>query len=170
MPQPLIQIVDDNDVPLRGGTKEEAWTNGLRHRIARISVLNSRGQLLVQKRSFDKPLYPGCWDISVSGHVDEGETYMQAALRELSEEIGISCHDIEEVGRYYIELTHEWRNMKRFVAVFRLVLPDPVPEFTFAEGEVESAEWMDVDKVKSIVQDHPETVTDGLDQVISRYF
>ena len=42
-----------------------------------------------RKRSACKDSNPGCWDISSAGHVEAGNDYLPAALRELSEEIGI---------------------------------------------------------------------------------
>lgn len=78
-----IQIVDENNNPTGSATKQEAWRDGLVHRVVRISILDPAGRLLVQKRSLQKELFPGRWDNSAAGHVDAGETYEQAALREL---------------------------------------------------------------------------------------
>jgi 16S rRNA (adenine1518-N6/adenine1519-N6)-dimethyltransferase len=52
-------------------------------------VLNRNGDLWLQKRSLRKDKNHGLWDSSVSGHLDAGEDYATAALRELGEEIGI---------------------------------------------------------------------------------
>jgi len=60
--------------------------------------------------------------------------------------------------------------MKRFTRAYRIVLPDPLPSFELPEEEVESVEWMEVAKVKKLVADHPDQVTDGLEQVMSRFF
>ena len=38
----------------------------------------------------NKDAAPGLWSSSCSGHVDAGENYEQAALRELHEEIGLA--------------------------------------------------------------------------------
>jgi isopentenyldiphosphate isomerase len=43
----------------------------------------------LQKRSSRKRIQPGKWDSSVGGHVDPGESYEQAAERELAEELGV---------------------------------------------------------------------------------
>ena len=49
------------------------------------------GRIYLQKRSFEKSEHPGKWDSSASGHVDSGETYQEAAARELEEEIGVKA-------------------------------------------------------------------------------
>lgn len=165
-----IQIVDENNNPTGSATKQEAWRNGLIHRVVRISILDSAGRLLVQKRSLQKELFPGRWDNSAAGHVDVGESYEQAALRELEEELGLKDVKLEKLGDYYVDVTDDWRRMKRFTRSYKIVLHDPLPSFNLPEDEVESIKWMEVAKVKELVAKHPEQVTDGLEQVISRFF
>ncbi len=52
-------------------------------------VSNGDGQVYLQKRAPSKDINPNCWDSSAAGHVDSGESYLDAAVRELSEELGI---------------------------------------------------------------------------------
>ena len=165
-----IQIVDQNNNPTGSATKQEAWRDGLIHRVVRISILDPAGRLLVQKRSLDKELFPGRWDNSAAGHVDAGETYEQAALRELHEELGLEGIELQKIGDYYVDVTDDWRQMKRFTRSYKITLQDPLPIFELPKDEVESTEWMEIAKVKKLVADHPEQVTDGLEQVMSRFF
>jgi len=60
------------------------------HRAVHLVVMNEKGEVLLQQRSARKDSHPGWWDISVGGHVDVGETYEDAATRELREELGIA--------------------------------------------------------------------------------
>ena len=48
-------------------------------------------ELLLQLRSRDKDAYPGCWDISSAGHLPAGSEFLESALRELSEELGLAA-------------------------------------------------------------------------------
>ncbi|WP_142524526.1 NUDIX hydrolase [Methylacidimicrobium cyclopophantes] len=86
----LFDIVDVTDRVV--GRKPRSWVHryGLRHRAVHTLVFNARGELFLQKRSLTKDLNPGLWDSSCSGHVLAGETYDQAAWRELGEELGIT--------------------------------------------------------------------------------
>ena len=45
---PPIQIVDEKDQPLRGGTLDEVQLGGLWHRIARVMVSDTQGNVLLQ--------------------------------------------------------------------------------------------------------------------------
>ncbi len=43
-----IIFVDENDNVIGEGTKQEAWKKGIAHRIVRIFLFNSKGELLIQ--------------------------------------------------------------------------------------------------------------------------
>lgn len=65
---------------------------GLRHSVVHLWLIEERAGVLgiwLQQRGFDRPLYPGLYDLAATGHVDPGETPIQGALREAREEIGI---------------------------------------------------------------------------------
>lgn len=71
-------------------TREEAHQKGLWHRTVHIWIINSKGMILLQKRSETKDTHPGKWDISCAGHLSAGDKSVQGAIRELKEELGIS--------------------------------------------------------------------------------
>ena len=86
----LFVVVDRKDRILGYHTRFDCHHNKkLIHRAIGIIIFNKRGQILLQKRSKNKDLDPGLYTISVSGHVDKGETFRQTAKRELLEELGI---------------------------------------------------------------------------------
>jgi isopentenyldiphosphate isomerase len=89
--QELFDIVDETDGVIGTASRNEVHGNpNLIHRVTHVLVFNSTGQLYLQKRVESKDVQPGKWDTSVGGHVDAGEQYEQAAVREMSEELGIS--------------------------------------------------------------------------------
>ena len=85
----LLDVVDEADNVIEVRTRGEIHARGLMHRAVHILVFNSRGDLFLQKRSMNKDENPGLWDSSAAGHVDSGEDYLQCALREITEELGI---------------------------------------------------------------------------------
>ena len=73
-------------------TRENCHKNGLRHKAVVVFIINSKKQVLLQKRSASKKMWPNMWDISAGGHVLSGEFGFQSALREAKEELGISLN------------------------------------------------------------------------------
>lgn len=49
----------------------------------------------MQQRSFNKDSNPGKWDVSAAGHVSSTQTSIEAAVREVSEELGIKINEKE---------------------------------------------------------------------------
>ncbi|MDD4932540.1 MAG: NUDIX domain-containing protein [Methylacidiphilaceae bacterium] len=86
----LFDIVDATDRVV--GQKTRSWVHrhGLRHRAVHTLLFNAREEIFLQKRSPSKDLNPGVWDSSCSGHLHAGETYDEAARRELGEELGLT--------------------------------------------------------------------------------
>ena len=68
---------------------------GERLLLVHVCVFNSRGEMLIQRRSDNKDRYPGCWDVSAGGFVSSGEDSRDAALREAREELGLELEDAD---------------------------------------------------------------------------
>src|SRR5215218_710892 len=133
----MVDIVDQNDVVVRTVTRRQMRAQRLRHRAVFIAVVHPDGRLLVHQRSETKDVWPGWWDLAVGGVVSAGETYDDAARRELGEEIGIDAvpEPLEGGGPY------DDADVSLIGRCYRVVHPGP---FTFADGEVVRAEWMEV--------------------------
>lgn len=161
-----IQIVDAHDRPLRAGTMQEAQAKGLWHRIVRIMVEDDRGNMLLQKRADTMFMNPGKWDNSCSGHVDAGESWLEAAKRELAEEIGLKNVNLTEWQRYTYE-SHETdgRVLRRFNVLYRTIVPADTA-FTIQPEEVSEVRWFSQDELQDLVANHPDSVTHGLTRVV----
>ncbi len=94
----VLEVVDQCDKVVRLASRREIHEKGLLHRAVHIFVFDSKGSLFVQRRSSKKDTHPLKLDSSAAGHVDPGETYIQAAQRELYEELGLTS-TLKEVLR-----------------------------------------------------------------------
>jgi 16S rRNA (adenine1518-N6/adenine1519-N6)-dimethyltransferase len=90
-PLELLETVDRNDQPIKAVDRATIHRENLLHRAVHIFILNQRGELLLQKRSYRKDNFPRCWDSSAAGHVNAGESYKDCAKRELKEELGVTA-------------------------------------------------------------------------------
>ena len=55
-------------------------------RFVNIIIADDENKIIVPKRSSNRKIFPNCYDFSVGGHVNSGESYNEAAYRELKEE------------------------------------------------------------------------------------
>ncbi|MFG3094470.1 NUDIX hydrolase [Streptomyces sp. NPDC048202] len=74
------RVTVDDDVEIPAPADGEVWAVG-------AVILNRNGHAFAQKRSLDRRLFPDCWDI-VGGHVEPGESLLDALAREVEEETG----------------------------------------------------------------------------------
>jgi len=140
----LVDIVDENDLVVGVVTRRQMRAEGLRHRAVFIAVQGSDGRLLVHQRSFDKDLRPGAWDIAFGGVVGTGEPYDAAAVRELSEEIGITATDLVALGGgAFAEDSYDL-----VARCYRVVHDGP---FTFGDGEVIAAKWVNRTELRKLL-------------------
>ena len=101
------------------------------HPVVHLHVFNSKGELYLQKRPIWKDIQPGKWDTAVGGHVDYGESIVEALKRETKEEIGITEFMFEKIGCYVFESNIE----KELVNVFKTTYDKPLhPSATELDG------------------------------------
>ena len=92
----LVDLYDENRVPLGRVAERHAEKGPGEYRmVVHVCIFNSQGQLLIQRRSPEKTVWPELWDVSIGGGVDAGETSRQGAEREVSEELG---YDLDLTG------------------------------------------------------------------------
>lgn len=94
----FLDIVDKDDNIIGTTSKEDIYKKSLGHRICHIIIFNNDGKMVLQKRSSKVSFCPDHWSAAVGGHVQSGETYEQAALREYEEELGVKS-ELELVGK-----------------------------------------------------------------------
>ena len=97
-------------------------------------------ELLWQQRAFEIDNYPGKWDVSAGGHVNLGETFVEAAVRETHEEIGV------EVSEDDLTLVAFRRNKNIINMVYLADWTGKPEDFEFDDGEVAAVKWVPLDE------------------------
>lgn len=139
----LFDVVDAHDRVVGRETRGFVHANNLRHRAVHILVYNSRGEVFLQKRSLLKDQLPGCWTTSCSGHVDSGEDYDTAAIRELREELGIGIESIDQLSR--LAQHHACRETgMEFIRIYGLLWDG---DMTLDEQEISEGRWLDPEDI-----------------------
>jgi 16S rRNA (adenine1518-N6/adenine1519-N6)-dimethyltransferase len=115
-----------------------------------VFVVNPAGELLLQRRAEAKDYYPGYWDASVGGQVIAGESYEEAAVRELEEELGCRGGKVRLVGKY--DSYSERQREKRALFVYEAEGP-----FDYSEKEIEELRFVAAEDVERMLAEQPFT-------------
>jgi isopentenyl-diphosphate delta-isomerase len=76
------------------------------HRAFSVFIFNSKGQILIHKRSSLKKTWPGFWTNACCSHPRKGESLGQATARRLKEELGFVC-DLEYIYAFYYKAAYD---------------------------------------------------------------
>ena len=157
-----IDILNADGTPAgysRGRT--EVHAKGLWHRTVHIWAFDSKGRILFQLRSRVKENNPGLFDTSCAGHISAGDSSVNAAVRELREELGVhkSSRDLE----YLFEAKHESVLNggsyldNEYYDVYKISLDDDEANSLVPQpGEVDSFTWMTREEFFAKHKLHPE--------------
>jgi isopentenyldiphosphate isomerase len=99
-PAELVDVLDDEGRVIGVATRAEVRAGNLWHRTAFVAVVTPADELVAHRRADWKDLWPSRWDLAFGGLVAAGETWTEAAVRELAEEAGVvvTADELELLG------------------------------------------------------------------------
>lgn len=118
----MVTIVDRNNAVIGARPRHRMRAQSLIHRATYVLVFDRHGAVYVQKRTIIKDVFPGYFDTAAGGVVLAGEDYMEGALREIEEELGIRGVLLTPLFRFY----HEDRRNKVWGAAFFCTYDGPI--------------------------------------------
>lgn len=117
------------------------------HKPVWIWIINSKGEILIQKRAKTKKNFPDLWDMPSAGHVSTGEKIIDGAVRETYEELGVETNKDD----YEFLLEYIYEQGKELAQVYLLKLDMDINDFKLQENEVQSIKWVSYDMFKKIL-------------------
>lgn len=132
--------------------KDEVHRKALVHRGVCVWIMNSKDEILLQTRS-SHVMFPNMLDISFSGHIQAGESSLEAAIREGREELGI---ELDQDKLQYLFTCREYGGFDGYFEneiddVFLYRADIPVEAYTFCDDEVQAVSYISVDALKKMV-------------------
>jgi len=161
----LVDVVDEHDNVVGQTTRKDAQQKGTRHRGVAVMIVNDNGDLLVQKRGMNQKLAPGVFDTSSAGGVSAGESYEEAAVRELKEELGIAIPLID-IAKIQEDHTIYGPKMN---SIWHLFLGKHNDKIHFNKEEVADVIFMNQEEIQKKINDNPDQFTFGFKQDFKAY-
>lgn len=153
----MIDVLDENGVKTGEVlTRKEVHKQGLWHKIIVIAIIDKDNQILMQQRSFTKDTNPGQWDISAAGHVSAGQAPLEAAVREINEEVGIRVEDkdLNYILTYKKEsyVREDYKDKQIFDCYIAKVKEIDMDKIILQESEVADAKLVTKEEFKNMVE------------------
>jgi len=136
----LLDIVNENNEIIGVEKRNKAHKNHLLHRAVIILIANNKNKFLLQLRKSTKKQYPLYWAGSVNGHVSSGDSFLEAAKKEMKEEIGIET-ELKFIDKFIIDNKIEHEIVGVFFARYN-------GSFNFDMSEIEKINQIDVQELK----------------------
>jgi 16S rRNA (adenine1518-N6/adenine1519-N6)-dimethyltransferase len=149
----MFDVVNEGNEVTGQAPRGDVHAKNLRHRAVHVFVLNKHGELWLQLRSHLKDVHPLRWDSSAAGHLDAGESYAAAAVRELQEELGIEAAT-EHVG----DIPATERTGWEFVELHRARHNGPM---NYAPDEIASGAFFRAEQIQDWIAARPEDFAGG---------
>lgn len=147
----MLDLVDADDKVIKTMSRDDIYAQDLKFvRVVEVFIRNSSGKLWIPVRLGSKRIAPGGYDVGIGGHVEHGETALEAFRKEVSEEAGWDIDDLK------------WHKLGKFGPKEKLNTISHVYEITtdtapmLSADDFKSAEWLYPEEVISNINaGHP---------------
>lgn len=154
--------------------REICHEKGLWHRAIYGFIFNKNGDVLLQKRSVSKKLWPNLWDITAGGHVLAGEFGIQALIREMKEELGIDVDKNEIMYLVGSTSTNIQGNIinNHFNECYIVTKDIEISQIKLQEEEVSDIRWFSKQEILEKINNNYDGITDktGPWNFLKRYY
>jgi isopentenyldiphosphate isomerase len=142
-PEEMFPVVDEdgNEISLAPRSVCHNGKSMLLHPVVHLHLLNTQGELFLQKRAMTKDLLPGRWDTSVGGHMSTGETVEAALRREAEEELRLK--DIT----FHLNKKYIWKSSRERELVYSFTgKSDDIPVIN--PEEIDDGKFWKMEEIK----------------------
>ena len=134
--------------------KSDIKKDGDYHRVIAVLVVNG-DNILIHQRSNSKKVYPNLWSLFVRGHVQAGESSIDACKREIKEEIGIDINEDELEFLYTLKEKAKKKDYieNMFYDTYILRKDIDIKDITIQKEELNDIKFISIDEVKKQIED-----------------
>jgi len=163
----VIAQVDTHDKVIGKVSRQKAHDRGILHREVGVWFLNKKGKILVQIRLDNRH-----FDNSAGGHFPYYESYRQAAIREVSEELGIEIRpgQLNKVCKDFVETKRIKYPHIRYLTIFRVQGNYETSQFRPNKDEVYSLEFHHPSNLLAMIEKEPGKFTNGFATLLQKVY
>ena len=112
-----------------------------------------RNKILIQKRSKNKTINPGTWDVSAAGHIKYGEEIVDAVIRESKEETGVTIikNKLKKIGVFFNEEFYDNVIDREFHHTYLYKTSTNLIDLEFKNNEVEKIKFISFDNMSKLI-------------------
>ena len=141
----LWDLIDENGNKIgKTHIRGEKIPKGLYHLGADIWIINSKGEILIQKRSLLKESNPGMWAMT-GGSALAGENSLEAIKREALEELGITVREEN------LKLVNTVKGTRCIVDIYILKQDSLIEDIKMQKEEVSDVKWATYGEIENLV-------------------
>ena len=161
-----VQLVNAEDKPSGSMEKLEAHEKGALHRALSVLIVNSKKEILLQRRALGKYHSPGLWTNTCCSHPYPGEDPNRAAKRRLQEEMGMSA-ELEFLFKFLYKCDFENGLIEHELDHVFVGETDDTPHLN--TDEAMAFKWMSIENLEQDMLSCPENYTFWFKWMIQKY-
>lgn len=151
-----LEIINEKNEITGKKTRKEIHEKGLKHKSSHVWVLNEKNEILCNLRNKNKDLFAGLWDAVFGEHLKPKESFKQAALRGIKEELGINAakKNLTELGENKEKQKDSEKNLfnNELQKIFLFKTTKKINELKFQKTEINKIKFIEINDLKEILK------------------
>ena len=167
MKEEQVVLVNEKDEKIGLMPKQEAHVKGVLHRAFSVFIFNSKNELMLQQRAFEKYHTPGLWANTCCSHQRDGESSIEAGKRRLMEEMGFTT-DLKETTTFIYKAPFD--NGLTEHELDHILVGSYEADPKINPEEVASWKWMDLEEVRDDIKNNPDIYTPWFKIIFDKFY
>ncbi|HEX6258450.1 MAG TPA: NUDIX domain-containing protein [Candidatus Saccharimonadales bacterium] len=160
----LIPIVNIHDEIIAHKERSEIDYAKDIFRTASLWITNSKGDILLAQRKFDKKVDPGKWAEAVGGTVEGNDTYEETVIREAEEELGLTELRVQAGPKQLITTPCTY-----FTQWYTAVIDTEASGLRIQKEEIEQLAWIPRTQLELELEESPQKYIEAMPKIIALF-